>query len=288
MTLQGKISIVIPCFNYGPLLLETLASIERVRIDTLAEVIIVNDGSTDPVTCDILERLETHKYIIIHEDNRGPAGARNAGIEIARGEFVLPLDSDDYIRLAYLQQGPDILVAQPQVGVIYGDLEFFGETTGRYRIPQRFEWSSIVKRNYIAVCALFRKSAWESVGGFDEEMRSGYEDWDFWMRVGLRGWKFLHLDEITFDYRIRTGSHNCDATRQHHQLAEYIFRKPEYEILRALRDQALQFEELSQTFESWDYRVGHVIVGPLRTIKRIPSGIRRRLRERSTARHTQS
>lgn len=287
MMLQGKISIVIPCFNYGQLLLETLASIERVRIDSLAEVIVVNDGSTDPETCDILERLDAKKYIIIHQNNRGPGVARNAGIEIARGEFILPLDSDDYIHQGYLEHGPAILLAQPDVGVVYGDFEFFGESTGRQRIQPQFDWSSIVKSNYIPVCALYRKSAWELVDGYDEEMRSGYEDWDFWMRIGLRGWKFVHLDEVTFDYRIRKGTHNFGAIQRHWELADYIFGKPEYHILRVLRDQALKLEELSRKFRSLDYRVGHAIVAPIRGVKRIPSGIHRRIQKQAAARRIQ-
>lgn len=268
MTLQGQISIVIPCFNYGPMLLETLASIERVRIDSLAEVIIVNDGSTDPVTCDILSRLDTKKYIVVHQENRGPSAARNAGIEIARGQFILPVDSDDYLRRAYLDQGAEILRAKPDVGVVYGDWEYFGERTGR-ESPADFDWHSIVRWNYIAVCALYRKSVWESVGGYDEEVRHGYEDWDFWMRIGLRGWKFVHLDEIGFDYRARMGSRNSMAERRQQELAELIFAKPEYEFLKILREQSLQAEELSRVLESWEYRIGSSIVAPLRKIKRL-------------------
>lgn len=284
MTLPGKISIVIPCFNHGPTLLETLASIERVRMDSLAEVIIVNDGSTDPETCRIFRELDTEKYIVVHQENRGLGRARNAGIEIARGEFILPVDSDNLIRRAYLDMGIAILIAEPDVGVVYGDQELFGERTERYRVAE-FDWRSLVRANYIDACALYRKTAWESVGGYDEKMPiMGFEDWDFWMRAALRGWGFVHLDEIAFDYRVRTGSMLSGADRHRKQLIEYIFGKPEYEILRALRDQAVRLEELSQQFRSLDYRVGNVIVAPLRKISRIPAGIRRRLRERAAVR----
>lgn len=274
MTLHGKISTVIPCFNHGPMLIETLASIERVRVDSLAEVIIVNDGSTDPVTCRIFQELDAKKYIIIHQENRGLGRARNAGIEIARGEFILPVDSDNYIRRAYLDQGAAILIAEPDVGVVYGDPEFFGERTGRSRIAE-FDWKSLVKMNYIDACALYRKSVWESVGGYDEKMpRMGWEDWDFWMRAALRGWKFAHLDEIAFDYRVRTGSMISDTNRHIPELFEYMFGKPGNEVLRALRDQGEQVEELSWISRRWEYRVCSSILNPLRRMKRALYGLR--------------
>jgi glycosyltransferase involved in cell wall biosynthesis len=270
MVLKGKVSIVIPCFNQGPMLLETLASIERVRIDSLAEVIVVNDGSTEPETCRIFDDLDAHKYIIIHQQNRGLSGARNAGIEIAHGEFILPVDSDNFIRQAYLDQGLAILLAEQGVGVVYGDPEFFGERTGRSRIA-RFDWKSLVMNNYIDACALYRKSVWESVGGYDEKMRKGWEDWEFWMRVGLRGWKFVHLDEIAFDYRVRTGSMISDTLRHQQELHTYIFGKPGHEILRALRAQGEKLEELSWIRRRAEYRLCSSVLLPLRRMKRVLS-----------------
>jgi glycosyltransferase involved in cell wall biosynthesis len=251
------------------MLLETLASIESVRIDSLAEVIIVNDGSTDPVTCRIFQELDSTKYTIIHQENRGLSGARNAGIEVARGEFILPVDSDNLIRQAYLDQGPTILNAKPEVGVVYGDREFFGELTGRSRTEQ-FDWRYMVKGNGIDACALYRKSVWQSVGGYDEKMRIGWEDWDFWLRAALRGWKFFHLDEIAFDYRVRTGSMLSDTNQHQPALREYIYGKPGHEIFRLLRDQSDQLDELSSKLKSraWDYRIGSAILRPLRAIKR--------------------
>lgn len=279
MSLQGKISIVIPCFNHGSLLLETLASIERASIDSLMEVIIVNDGSNDPDTCRVFENLDTDKYKILHQDNRGLSAARNAGIAVARGEFVLPVDSDNYIRQVYLTDAPAILLANPSVGVVYGDPEFFGQKTGRRPVPD-FNWTAMVKMNYIDASALFRKSVWESVGGYDEKMRLGWEDWDFWLRVALRGWKFVHLDAIAFDYRVRKGSMLSGIRWHRQEMLDYIFGKPEFEILSALRVQAEQLEELSRQHYSVDYRLGNTIVTPFRKLRRLPSRILRRLRNR--------
>jgi glycosyltransferase involved in cell wall biosynthesis len=171
-TAKGKVSIVIPCYNCGSMLPETLASIEQVRSDVIAEVIVVNDGSNDETTCRIIQDLDAGKYKVIHQANRGLASARNAGIKVARGEFILPLDSDDLIRQVYFDQGVAILLDYPEVGGVYGDAEYFGEKGGRWKLPE-FDLRSLVMGNYITACTLFRRSAWGSVGGYDEKMRIG-------------------------------------------------------------------------------------------------------------------
>jgi glycosyltransferase involved in cell wall biosynthesis len=249
------------------MLLETLASIEQVRSDTIAEVIIVNDGSNKPTTCQILQNIDTNKYKVIHQPNQGLPRARNAGIEVAKGEFILPLDSDDLIRGAFFDLGIKVLLQRPEVGVVYGDAQYFGERTGPWRVAE-FDWRRLALRNYIASCAIYRRSVWESVGGYDEKMRLGLEDWDYWMRVALSGWKFVHIDEIAFDYRVRQGS-MAWGTREHFaEIAAYIFEKPEYATLKVLRNQGMELEELLRCHNSRDYKIGSSIVVPLRTIKR--------------------
>lgn len=248
------------------MLLESLASIENVRNDAIAEIIIVNDGSDEPTTCHVLQGLDTAKYKVVHQVNQGPSRARNAGIGIATGEFIVPLDSDNLIREAYFDHGVAFLIENPEVGVVYGDAEYFGEKTGRWRVAD-FDLRRIVANNYIDTCALYRKSAWESVGGYDEEMQLGLEDWDYWMRVALRGWKFAHIDEIAFDYRVRQGSRTSASTPHLIEIATYIFAKPENAALRALRDQEEELERLLRLQRSWEYRVGSFIAAPLRAIK---------------------
>ena len=271
---KGKISIVIPCFNQGELLLETLASIERFRNNSLNEVIIVNDGSTDLTTYQILCELDANRYTVLHQPNEGLGKARNTGIEIATSEFILPVDSDNLIRSAYLDRGVALLIKNPDLGIVYGDAEYFGERTGRWRVAE-FDLISMVKENFIDACALYRKCVWESVGGYDEKMpRMGWEDWDYWMRVALRGWRFMHLDEIAFDYRVRQNSMINDTNRHTRELSAYIFNKPGNDVLKALKSQGEEIEQLLRIRDSLDYRVGRLILSPVRKTRRLLSGLR--------------
>ncbi len=253
------------------MLRETLESVESARNANLAEVIIVNDGSTDPATCAYLEELAHSPYTVIHQPNRGLGPARNAGIDAAQGEFILPLDSDNCIRKCYLSSGVKLLREQPDVGVVYGDAEYFGERSGRWHVAD-FDLRQMVETNYIDACALYRKSVWATVNGYDEKMPwMGSEDWDFWMRIALRGFRFKHLDEIAFDYRVRRGS-MVEGTRLHVlEIRRHVFEKPENRVLNLLYEQANEAarltDRISQIESSRDYRFGHLLVDPIRRIK---------------------
>lgn len=275
MSYTGKISIVIPCYNHGLMLRETLASIERVRNENICEVIIVNDGSTDEQTCQILRNLSDLKYKIINQSNRGLGAARNAGIEKAQAEFILPLDSDNLVRKAYLSDGVKVLLANSAAGVVYADAEYFGEKTGRWKAPE-FNLGVLVMGNYIDACALYRKSVWESAGGYDEKMPwMGWEDWDFWLRVGVRGWDFIHLDQVGFDYRVRVGSMLTETDLHRKELVKYIFKKRENKALAIIRKQNHEIEKLGKIETSNTYRLARRITGPMAYVHRIFAGGKR-------------
>ncbi len=183
---QGKVSIVIPCYNHGAMLREALDSVEHVRNANVVEVIIVDDGSSEPEAARILNEAAEAGYCVVSQPNPGVSAARNAGIRLAKGEFILPLDSDNRLRGTYLQEGVSLLQSNPGIGVIYTDGEYFGERVAD-GMCRNFDLFSLIMGNFIDACALYRKELWEEVGGYDERMRwMGFEDWDFWLRVAVR------------------------------------------------------------------------------------------------------
>src|SRR5437899_13071302 len=202
-TAEGKVSIVIPCYNQGTMRREALASVEEVRNENLLEVIIVDDGSSEVETTTVLKEVAEAGYCVLSQPNRGPGAARNTGIRLAKGEFILPLDSDNRLREVYLNEDVSLLSQNPSVGVVYADAEYFGERSGRWYVPD-FNLLSLIRTNFIDACALYRKKLWEEVGGYDEQMPwMGLDDWDFWLRVAFHGGSFVHLTKIGFDYRVR-------------------------------------------------------------------------------------
>lgn len=248
---EGKVSIVIPCYNHGAMLREALASVKEVRNENLLEVIIVDDGSSEPDSVRTLSEIAEAGYRVVAQSNRGPGAARNTGIRLAKGEFILPLDSDNRLRDVYLNEGVSLLRRNPSVGVVYAEAEFFGERSGRWYVPD-FNLLSLIRMNFIDACALYRKRLWEEVGGYDEQVICmGVEDWDFWLRLAARGARFVHVPKIAFDYRVQSDSMivkaiglgyrapSVAAMRTSPRLAElvtYIFCKPEMSSYKLLRE----------------------------------------------------
>jgi glycosyltransferase involved in cell wall biosynthesis len=224
--MKAKVSIIIPCYNQGHFLSDALASLAHCD-PALYSVTIVNDGSTDPVTIRFLEQLDKKAYTVIHQPNKGLAGARNTGIRQADTDYVLLLDADNKIRSSFLGKGTLVLDGDPQIAVLYGDGQFFGDETGiRKQAPFNLQKQMLV--NYIDACALVRKSVFEDVGYFDENMKDGWEDWEMWLRIAFKGYRFHYLEEVLFDYRIRKDSMSksvYDNKTRTNNIENYVYQK---------------------------------------------------------------
>lgn len=221
------VSVIIPCYNQGEFVLEAIASVESCQ-ENLYEILIVNDGSTSPVTQKVLSYLKEKGYQVIDQSNQGLAAARNTGIKKARGRYILPLDADNKIKPAYITEAVAILDEHPEVGVVYGNVELFGEKTGIVEVPE-FDINRLVAGNYIDACAVFRRTVWQDCGGYDSNIpqKLGYEDWDFWLGVAEKGWQFYHVYEVMYEYRFRVNSmvSACNIPENRRELFRYICSK---------------------------------------------------------------
>lgn len=230
------ISVVIPCYNYGQFIYEAIASVEQYNGRFKHEVIIVNDGSTDLLTIQILKRLEESGYKVINQQNQGLGAARNSGIEAARGKYILPLDADNKIRPDYIDDGIRILESHNDIGIVYGNAQKFGEENELWQIPDFNANLLLGEKNYIDACAVYRKEVWHSVGGYLTDMPvMGYEDWMFWLQAFAKNWKFYHVDKALFDYRVRSGSMitKIKNHNKYFQLYKYIVTK-QLEVIKLI------------------------------------------------------
>jgi glycosyltransferase involved in cell wall biosynthesis len=169
------------------------------------EVLLVDDGSTDQATIDILDRLSPNPRLrILRIPNQGVARARNYGIELSNGLYILPLDADDRILPDYLGYAVRILDQQPEVGFVGCHYRTFGEREAEYT-PKAYQLPDILVENTIPICSLFRRECWHLTGGYCPEL-NGMEDWDLWIGILGHGYISAIVPKILFEYRIRQHS----------------------------------------------------------------------------------
>jgi glycosyltransferase involved in cell wall biosynthesis len=154
------VSVVIPCYNYGEYLEDAVASVLAQTLQDF-EILVVNDGSTEPKTLEVLNSLPKPKTQVIHQDNKGLPAARNKGIAAARGKYICPLDADDMLGNTYLEKVICLLEAHPDLGFAYSWVRRFGLAHGVWRQPA-YNFRSLLINNHISASAVFRKSAWEA------------------------------------------------------------------------------------------------------------------------------
>ena len=201
---MSKVSVVIPCYNQGVFLREALDSVYA-QTHSDYEIIVVDDGSTDPKTRSILDEIDSPVIRLLRTSNGGLAMARNRGIAASTGDIILPLDADDLIAPTYLEKGVSVLTANPDVGVVYSMADKFGDVNELWQLPE-FSPAHLLKENMVFCSALVRRDLWARGGGYNISMKYGWEDWDFWLSLCEQEIRFVRIPEVLFHYRVREDS----------------------------------------------------------------------------------
>ncbi len=269
--MQSKnISVVIPCYNDSEYIEETLKSIPSIEGMDI-EVILVNDGSNTKTT-KYLESLEPLYTKILYQENKGVSAARNYGIQSSSYNTIVVLDSDDYFKADFFKKGFEILEEKKDLKLITCHARRFNKD-GELDIiqPSHSRLKDFLKYN-AAIGVMFRKRDWELIGGYDEELLEGFEDWEFYIRLLKDGGISYSIPEVLFYYRIRENSRTSDANRHKSKLLEYIYRKHEdlfkencLEILNHYIHRLEVAEQSDRNLKySPDFRLGRAILRPLR------------------------
>lgn len=202
---MNLISIIVPCYNQAQYLDECLQSvIEQTYVNW--ECIIVNDGSTDN-TAEIAQKWvnKDSRFLYLFKKNGGLSSARNEGILISKGEFIVPLDADDKIANDYIFLAFEEFGKADDIKVVYCQAEKFGSESGIWNLP-KFSPEYLASENMIFCTAMYRKKDWERVGGYDTNMIYGLEDWEFWIAILKDGGEVKCINKVGFYYRINQNS----------------------------------------------------------------------------------
>lgn len=222
--MRPKISVIVPCYNHAQYLDECLQSVLDQTYQAW-ECIIVNDGSpdnTEEVAKQWTEKDPRFKYL--KKENGGLSSARNAGIEIAEGEWILPLDADDKIGKDYMRLAEKEFNAYD---LVYAKSSFFGNVNAEWNVSYT-SYTNLLIHNSIYCSCFYKKKEWEKIGGYDENMKKGREDWDFNIRLLNDRAKVKMLDYEGFFYRRKENSMDSslnDSPALIDQLDKYIYHK---------------------------------------------------------------
>ncbi len=198
-----QISIIVPCYNQSEYLDDSLGSVLAQDYDDW-ECIVVNDGSKDETK----ERAQAwcakdSRFRYLEKENGGLSSARNAGIAEAKGAYILPLDADDRIGDQYLSLAMAVFKKNKRTKLVYCKAEMFGHKNEFWKLSD-FKFKKLLRKNLIFCSCIYRKIAADKIGGYDEEMKLGYEDWEFLIRFcsQIRG-RVHRLDYLGFFYRTK-------------------------------------------------------------------------------------
>jgi len=223
-----RVSVVIPCFNLGRFLNEAIGSVSAQTFSNF-DIVVVDDGSSDDDTLRVLGGLRGPKIRVVRSPNRGLSAARNLGVRESTGDYICSLDADDQLEPTWLERAVTLLDADPALAFVSHWLEAFGDEQWYWK-PARCDLGMLLDFNVINGAAVVRRSVLDSVGGFDETMRDGCEDWEFWIRVMEHGYRGVILPEVLYRYRRRRDSmsNEMNRTDRHLQLyAELVEKHPE-------------------------------------------------------------
>lgn len=200
-----KVSVVIPLHNYQSFVSDAVKSVAEQEINFTAELIIVDDGSTDNSYTAAFEALATYnnpsiETQLIKQVNGGVAAARNKGISLARGKYIVCLDADDMLGdPRFLQTLADSLDKDNRLGIVFTGLRFMaadGTPGNMAGWPSGYDYDEqTIGHNQVPTCCMFRKEAWARVGGYRRKYTPA-EDAELWLRIGSLGYK---AQQVTTD-----------------------------------------------------------------------------------------
>jgi glycosyltransferase involved in cell wall biosynthesis len=219
------VSVVIPCYQQAEYLAD---AVESVIGQTYAdwEIVIVDDGSTDATAAVAEGLIAAHpdrRIRLLRQANMGVAAARNNGIVASTGRYILPLDADDVLLPSMLERTVGLLEAEPGVAIAYTDYAQFGAADRRISTGL-WDLEALAWANQLGISALYRREVWAATGGYNPNMRHGYEDWDFWIGAAEHGFTGRRIPEPLWRYRVKGGSRDVGAWGHRRRLRRQIAR----------------------------------------------------------------
>lgn len=206
------VSLILLTFDRADFVEEALGSVLAQTYPEI-EIIVSDDGSTDPEMLHLLDRLEERGLLVLRNPHGGMPSSVHHGMAATRGDYAMILGDDDLIDPPYIAEAVDVMESDPQAGFVYCRATLFGSVNGSWDLPD-FDIGGILLNNQIFTTHLFRREDWHTTGGYDLSMVTGREDHDFVLKLLGIGRRPVRLEGTYFHYRQHNrNSLNANATR---------------------------------------------------------------------------
>jgi glycosyltransferase involved in cell wall biosynthesis len=227
--LQPRVAVIIPVFKHSGLLAEAIESVLAQKADFQIAIVIVNDGCPFPETEQVGQAyaMAHDNVFYLRKANGGLSSARNFGIDFVSRTFpgfeaIYLLDADNRITPSALKDLLAFLASRPDIDWVYPNIDKFGIAwSGNYTT----EYSRLLHVTFDNICeagSLISRRLVDAGVRFDETMKSGFEDWDFWLQALDRGMKGANHPYFGFEYRQRAESMLRDSNRTRGTILNYI------------------------------------------------------------------
>lgn len=263
--LKADIEAVITSYNQGSMILEAVQSVCNQTL-LPKRIIIVDDGSTDQYSLDVLTSIKNDSAlpvpITIHfQENGGVSAARNTGINKTRSSMVLILDGDDKLEAGYIENVSKLLYDNPTMVIASSWMRTFG-ILDAIVCPSGGNIVPFLSHNCCPATHIFRKKFYEQCKGYDEAMRSGFEDWDFFLSM-LETTPDAHVGIIKktlINYRTAPASANIKSMDKRLELMRYIIEKHKGSYSNNITNVLLDIETISNSrLFRWENEIIHSI-----------------------------
>lgn len=206
------VSLILLTYDRADFVEEALESVLAQTYPEI-EIIVSDDGSTDPTMVQLLDRLEERRLLVLRNPHGVVPSSVHHGMAAARGVYAMILGDDDLIDPPYIAEAVDVMESDPQAGFVYCRATLFGSVNGPWDLPD-FDIGGILLNNQIFATHLFRREDWRTTGGYDLSMVTGREDHDFVLKLLGIGRRPVRLEGTYFHYRQHErNSLNASAAR---------------------------------------------------------------------------
>ena len=266
---MSRIGVVVTSFGQGGLVAEAVRSaLDQTRPPEI--VVVVDDGSTDSESLLVLRELETQPDVqVLRQTNSGVSAARNAGLRALTTELAVVLDGDDRIAPTFVERTAAVLEADPDVLAASAWLRMHGVADALV-CPRGGTVRDFLDRNACPATVLLRREVSLRTGGYPEEMREGFEDWDFFLTLLTDGGRVAIVEEPLIQYRTAPDSANVRSMERRLELYAEIVDRHEPVFRRHLKDVLIAHEARSiAALARWE---DHMVANPTIPIEQATYG----------------